>query len=62
LPGHAELNLSAGKAWGQSLSASLTVLNVTDRHLLIDNSLTFGGSHWNDPRQVYVRVNYKFGY
>jgi hypothetical protein len=54
--------LSAGKAWGQSLSASLTVLNVTNRHLLIDNSLTFGGFHWNDPRQIYAQVNYKFGY
>jgi outer membrane cobalamin receptor len=62
LPGHAELNLSAGKAWGQNLSASLTVLNVTNRHLLIDNSLTFGGFHWNDPRQIYAQVNYKFGY
>jgi hypothetical protein len=62
LPGHAELNLSAGKAWEQSFSASLTVLNVTNRHLLIDNSLTFGGFHWNDPRQIYAQVNYKFGY
>jgi hypothetical protein len=30
--------------------------------LLIDNSLTFGGFHWNDPRQIYAQVNYKFGY
>jgi outer membrane receptor for ferrienterochelin and colicin len=62
LPGHAELNLSAGKSFGQSFSASLTVLNVTDRHLLIDNSLTFGGFHYNDPRQVYAQIHYKFGY
>ncbi len=62
LPGHAELNLSAGKAWGKNFSASLTVLNVTNRHLLVDNSLTFGGFHWNDPRQIYAQVNYKFGY
>ena len=62
LPGHAELNLSAGKSFGESLSAGLTVLNVTDRHLLVDNSLTFGGFHWNDPRQIYAEVHYKFGY
>jgi outer membrane receptor protein involved in Fe transport len=62
LPGHAELNLSAGKSFTKNLSASLTVLNVTDRHLLVDNSLTFGGFHWNDPRQIYAQVNYKFGY
>jgi hypothetical protein len=62
LPGHAELNLSAGKAFGKNLSVSLTALNVTNRHLLVDNSLTFGGFHWNDPRQVYAQADYKFGY
>jgi hypothetical protein len=62
LPGHAELNLSAGKNFGRKLSASLTILNVTDRHLLTDNSLTFGGYHYNDPRQIYAQLHYKFGY
>jgi outer membrane receptor for ferrienterochelin and colicin len=62
LPGHAELNLSAGKNFGSKLTASLTILNVTDRHLLIDNSLTFGGFHYNDPRQIYAQLHYKFGY
>jgi len=62
LPGHAELNLSAGKAFSDSFSASLTVLNLTDRHLLVDNSLTFGGFHYNDPRQIYAQIHYKFGY
>jgi outer membrane receptor for ferrienterochelin and colicin len=62
LPGHAEINLSAGKSFGENLSASLTVLNLTDRHLLVDNSLTFGGVHYNDPRQVYAQIRYKFGY
>ena len=62
LPGHAELNLGAGKSFGRRLSASLTVLNVTDRRLLVDNSLTFGGFHYNDPRQIYAQVHYTFGY
>jgi hypothetical protein len=62
LPGHAEINLSAGKAFSESFSASLTLLNVTDRHLLVDNSLTFGGVHYNDPRQIYAQIHYKFGY
>lgn len=62
LPSHTELNLSAGKSFGKRLVASLTVLNVTDRHLLVDNSLTFGGFHYNDPRQVYAQLQYKFGY
>ena len=62
LPGHAELNLSAGKTFGRRFTASLTVLNVTNRRLLIDNSLTFGGFHYNDPRQVYAQIHYKVGY
>ena len=47
---------------GTSLSASLTVVNVTDKHLLIDNSLTFDGFHWDDPREIYGEIHYKFGY
>jgi hypothetical protein len=62
LPSHTEINLSAGKSFGQSLEVSLTILNLTDRHLLIDNSLTFGGVHYNDPRQIYAQIHYKFGY
>jgi hypothetical protein len=62
LPGHAEINLSAGKSFGRSFQASLTILNLTDRHLLIDNSLTFGGVHYNDPRQIYAQIHYRFGY
>jgi outer membrane receptor for ferrienterochelin and colicin len=62
LPGHAEINLSAGKAFGDDLSASVTILNLANRHLLIDNSLTFGGVHYNDPRQIYAQIHYRFGY
>ena len=62
LPGHAEINLSAGRSFGESLSASLTILNLANRHLLVDNSLTFGGVHYNDPRQIYAQIHYKFGY
>jgi TonB dependent receptor/Carboxypeptidase regulatory-like domain/TonB-dependent Receptor Plug Domain len=62
LPGHAELNLSAGKTFADALSVSLTVLNLANRRLLIDNSLTFGGVHYNDPRQIYAQIHYKFHY
>jgi TonB dependent receptor/Carboxypeptidase regulatory-like domain/TonB-dependent Receptor Plug Domain len=62
LPSHAEINLSVGKDFGKSLAATLTVLNLTDRHLLTDNSLTFGGVHYNDPRQIIGEVRYRFGY
>jgi hypothetical protein len=62
LPSHTTLDLSAGKTLRKNLSASVTVLNVTNRHLLIDNSVTFGGVHFNDPRQVYVELRYRFHY
>jgi hypothetical protein len=62
LPSHAEINLSAGKAFGKSFSATLSILNLTDRHLLVDNSLTFGGFHYNEPREIFAELRYRFGY
>jgi hypothetical protein len=62
LPGHAEVNMSVGKNFGKRLSASLTVLNLTNRYLLVDNSLTFGGVHYNEPREIFAEARYRFGY
>ena len=62
LPGHTEVDLKVGKAFTRNFSGSVSVLNLADRHLLIDNSLTFGGFHYNNPRQVYAELEYKFGY
>jgi outer membrane cobalamin receptor len=62
LPGHATFDLALGKSFGERLTASVTALNVANRHLLIDNSLTFGGFHYNDPREIYVQVRYRFHY
>jgi len=28
----------------------------------LDNSLTFGGFHWNSPREIYAEVRYRFHY
>jgi hypothetical protein len=62
LPGHATLDLGVGKHFGRRWTASLTLLNVTNRHLLVDNSLTFGGVHWNAAREVYATIHYRFSY
>ncbi len=51
-----------GRDITRDLSLSLTGLNVTNKHLLTDNSLTFGGVHWNDPFQIYAELHYKFHY
>ncbi|HEY3786371.1 MAG TPA: TonB-dependent receptor [Steroidobacteraceae bacterium] len=62
LPGHASVDLSIGRTFGNNLSASLSALNVTNRRLLLDNSLTFGGFHYNNPRELFAEVHYRFGY
>lgn len=62
LPGHTTFDLSLGKKLGENLSASVTALNAANRHLLIDNSLTFGGFHYNNPREIYVELRWRFHY
>lgn len=62
LPGHTTVDLSLGKNFGEKFTASLNALNIANRHLLIDNSVTFGGFHWNDPREIYVELRYRFRY
>jgi len=62
LPQHSSFDLALGKDFGERWSASINGLNVTNRHLLIDNSVTFGGFHWNNPREIYVELRYKFHY
>jgi outer membrane receptor protein involved in Fe transport len=60
LPGHTTFNLSFGKNLGENLSLSLNALNVANRRFLLDNSETFGGTHYAEPRQIYVQVRYRF--
>ena len=60
LPGHTTFDLSLGKSFNDNLSASINALNVANRRVELDNSLTFGGFHWNYPRQVYVQLRYNF--
>jgi outer membrane cobalamin receptor len=62
LPGHTTVNLSLGKSLGEKVSLAVTALNVANSHLLIDNSLTFGGTHFNNPREVYGELRYRFHY
>ena len=62
LPSHTTFDLSSGKDFGERFTASLTALNVTNHRVEYDNSLTYGGFHWNLPRQIYVQVRYRFHY
>ncbi|MHB8812685.1 MAG: TonB-dependent receptor [Steroidobacteraceae bacterium] len=62
LPSYAILDLTVGRNISPDLQVSITGLNVSNRHLLTDNSLTFGGVHWNDPFEIYAALRYRFHY
>jgi hypothetical protein len=62
LPQHTTFDLTLGKQFGENLSASVTALNVANRRVELDNSTTFGGFHWNNPREVFVELRYRFHY
>jgi hypothetical protein len=62
LPPHTNVDLSLGKEFGDHISVSLNALNVGNRRVELDNSVTFGGFHWNNPREIYVELRYRFHY
>ena len=62
LPAHTTFDLSLGKDFGERFSASLNAMNVANRRVELDNSVTFGGFHWNNPREIYVELRYRFHY
>jgi len=62
LPQHTTFDISLGKSFAEKYSVSVTALNVANRRVELDNSLTFGGFHYNDARQIYVDFRYRFRY
>ena len=62
LPPHTTFDLTVGKDFGERFSVSVTGLNVANRRVLLDNSFTFGGTHYNNPREIYVQMRYRFHY
>ena len=60
LPSHAEFSFSLGKQLAERLSLIFTAQNVSNSRYLLDNSNTFGGTHWNYPRQLSGELRYRF--
>ncbi len=60
LPAHTTFDSSIGHSVGERWKLSATVINVTNHRVLLDNSVTIGGFHWNDPRMIEVEVKYRF--
>ena len=62
LPQHTTFDLQLTRPVGENITVSVDSTNVANRRVLLDNSLTFGGFHENDPRQIYGEVRYRFHY
>jgi hypothetical protein len=60
LPAHTTFDSSIGHAIGERWKLSVTAINVTNLRVLLDNSITIGGFHYNDPRMIAAEVKYRF--
>lgn len=60
LPAHTTFDVSAGHTFGEQLKVAVNVLNVTNHRVLLDNSVTIGGFHYNDPRMIQGQITYRF--
>ena len=60
LPTHTTYDLALGKSFGENWSVRVTGLNLGNHHYLLDNSNTFGGTHFANPREISAQVRYRF--
>jgi outer membrane receptor protein involved in Fe transport len=60
LPTHSSFDLSLGKTFNDKLTVSVSATNIGNTRYLLDNSNTFGGTHYINPRQIYGEVKYRF--
>jgi hypothetical protein len=60
LPVHTTFDSSIGHSFGENWRVSATAINVTNHRVLLDNSITIGGFHWNDPRMLAIEARYRF--
>jgi outer membrane cobalamin receptor len=59
---HTTFDLSLGKSFGEKFSVNLEGINVANRRVLLDNSFTFGGTHYLNPREIFAQLRYRFHY
>jgi hypothetical protein len=60
LPVHTTFDSSIGHSIGERWKLSVTTINVTNHRVLLDNSITIGGFHYNDPRMFAAELKYRF--
>ncbi len=57
---HTTFDLSLGKSFGEKFSVNVQALNVANRRVLLDNSFTFGGTHYLNPRELFLQFRFRF--
>jgi hypothetical protein len=62
LPVHTTFDVSAGRPLGERWKAAVNVINATNHRVLLDNSVTIGGFHFNDPRMISGELRYRFNF
>jgi hypothetical protein len=60
LPGHTTFDIAAGHHIGENWEFTGSILNVSNHRVLLDNSITIGGFHWNDARVIAGTLRYRF--
>jgi hypothetical protein len=60
LPAHTTFDSSVGHAIGDNWHFAVNAINVTNHRVLLDNSVTIGGFHFNDPRMISAELRYRF--
>jgi outer membrane receptor protein involved in Fe transport len=62
LPTHTTYDLALGKSFRENWNVRIAGLNLGNHRYLLDNSNTFGGTHFANPREISVQVKYRFHY
>jgi outer membrane receptor protein involved in Fe transport len=62
LANHTTFDVALAKSFGEKLSLRLTGLNLSNNHYMLDNSNTFGGTHFANSREISAQLAYKFRY
>jgi len=59
---HTTFDLALSKEFHERFTVNLQAINVANRRVLLDNSFTFGGTHYLNPREIFVQLRYRFHY
>ncbi len=62
LPPNHTFDFSIGKNFGETFELRFIGTNITNQQYLLDNSNTFGGTHFAAPQMVSVQMKYRFKY